>query len=339
MSRARKGYAEWGVHGVRSFSAALVACAAALSVVLAAAAAGAEELSELEQRTLARALQASAASGEHFELDPAPHGKRIESVEVVRPPVFDDDDPVPDFVNWFHSRSREQVIRRELLFQAGDRYDDAAVQETLRNLQYIPQFGVVVITALRGSEPGQVRMLVIVRDVWSLRLNYDLQGRPTSLDYFLLSLSEDNFLGTRTRAGVVFTLQPDRYSIGGMVAYPRIAGSKLDGLMSVGAYINRDSGEPEGSYGSLSVRRDLLALRDRWSFLVGTAWTIEQTRFFQNQLPVLSDQGIPIAYASSVVRAGGELSRAFGTGIKTVLTWGLELNRREYEATPYPFAS
>jgi hypothetical protein len=89
----------------------------------------------------------------------------------------------------------------------------------------------------------------------------------------------------------------------------------------------------------VSLRRDLLALRDKWSFLVGTAWNVEQTRLFQHRQPVLSEQGIPIEYASQVVRAGAEVGRSFGTSVKSVLTWGVELNRRDYEATRGPTTS
>jgi hypothetical protein len=42
---------------------------------------------------------------------------------------------------------------------------------------------------------------------------------------------------------------------------------------------------------------------------------------------------IPIEYATSVVRGGGEVSRSFGTLNKTIVTWGIELNRRKFEAT------
>lgn len=309
---------------MRSFSAVVGSWLVAGSLFSSPAAA--QDLSELEQRALTRAL------GRDPDFDLAPQGKRIESVEIKRQEVFDDDDPVPDFVNWFHFQSRESVIRRELLFEAGDRYDPATIEETLRNLQLIPQFGVVVTAALKGTSPDQVRVVVVVRDVWSLRLNYELQGSPTNLDYLLLNLSEDNFLGTRARVGVVYTLQPDRYSLGALLAYPRLAGSKIDGLVRGGVYVNRDSGEAEGSYGSLVMQRAFVALRDKWAFLLGTAWNIEQTRIFQNGVPVLSPQGIPIDYASRVVRAGGEIERAFGVSTKTILTGGLELVRREFSA-------
>ena len=149
-----------------------LAIATALSVALSLATRPAlgVETSELEERSVTRAL------GSNPDRDEAPEGKRIQSVDIVRLKVFDDDDPVPDVFNVFHVQTRERVVRRELLFEAGQRYDSERVQETVRNLQTLPQFGVVVIVALRGSEPGQVKVVVIVRDVWSLRLGYQFQG-------------------------------------------------------------------------------------------------------------------------------------------------------------------
>jgi hypothetical protein len=249
-----------------------LAIAAALSVAFshlfahATSPAPGVETSELEERSVTRAL------GPNPDRDDAPEGKRIQSVEVVRLKVFDDDDPVPDVFNIFHAQTRERVIRRELLFQAGDRYDSERIQETLRNLQLLPQFGVVVIVALRGSEPGQVKVVVIVRDVWSLRLNYQFQGTPKSINFLFVNLSEDNLLGTRTRLGSIFTLQPDRYSIGALGVHPRILGSKVDAYALGRVFVNLDSGKPEGSQAVLSVTRPLIALSDKWAFLTGVGW-------------------------------------------------------------------
>jgi hypothetical protein len=288
------------------------------------------EVSELEARSIRRAL------GPRPDLDDAPEQKRIESVEIVRLPVFDDDDPVPDFVNIFHFQSRERVIRRELLFAPGDRYDSERVAETLRNLQLLPQFGVVVVATLRGHESDQVRVVVIVRDVWSLRLSYDIQAGGKSLNYLQLNLSEDNLLGTRTRAGTIFTLQPDRYSLGALGLHPRVAGTKIDAYALGRVFVNRDSGKAEGSAVTLSVYRDLLALSDKWGFLVGGGWVIEQTRRYSDGTLQESDQHIPLVYRSSVARAGAQLTRSYGRELKFNLTWGVELNRRSYQATRRP---
>jgi hypothetical protein len=335
------------VLGVRTFQAVVVAASAlTLAILLWTSPAPALEYSELEQRMVDRAL------GPAPDRDEAPGGKRIESVQIVRLPVFDDDDPVPDFVNWFHSQSREHVIRRELLFVAGDAYDSERIEETLRNLQLIAQFGVVVIVPVRSPHEGQVRLIVIVRDVWSLRLNFGLQGSPTYINYLIVSPIEENLLGTRTRLGAVFTLQPDRYTLGAVAGHPRIAGSKLDASALAGAYVNLDSGETEGSYGLISLRRDLVSLADKWGFLAGVSWTNEETRLLQGKSgvninyewtpsadivrqPVFS-HGVPIEYSTRLLRAGAEVARSFGTREKYVLTSGIELSRRNFAARRGP---
>jgi hypothetical protein len=330
------------VLGLRRFLAVLGAWALCLG--LGAKPARALEYSELEQRTLLRAL------GSEPELEPAPEGKRIENVRIVRLPVFDDDDPVPDFVNWFHAQSREQVIRRELVFAEGEAYAHADIEETIRNLQLISQFGVVVIVPLASQRPGHVNVVVIVRDVWSLRLNFQMEGTPTNIAGLLINPIEENLFGTRTRLGAVFELVPDRYSLGGLLAHPRILGTKVDAFAYAGVHVGLESGEAEGSFGTFSLYRNLVTLEDKWAFLVGVAWVVEQTRVLDRQrsgvvidyswppsatiepTPLLSYGGIPIEYRTSVLRGGGELSRAFGRANKTILTAGVEGNRRKFEA-------
>ncbi len=301
-----------------------------LAGLLGAASAQAGETSELEARTVRRAL------GPAPVFDDAPEGKRIESVEIARLPVFDEDDPVPDFVNVFHMQSREQSIRRELLFKPGDRYQGERVQETLRNLQLLPQFGVVVLVALKGCQPGQVRVVVIVRDLWSLRLNYDLEANDKSLNYLQLNLSEDNLLGTRTRAGGIFSLQPDRYSFGGLVLHPRVAGTKIDTYALGRVYVNRDSGQAEGSAVTLSVYRNLVALSDKWAFLAGAGWVIEQTRRYSDGVLLQTKEHVPLVYHTSVQRAGAQVTRSYGLQQKLDWTSGVEPNRRRYRATRRP---
>jgi hypothetical protein len=335
------------VLGARSFSV-LLSTGGLAAVLFSAAPAGAVEPSELEQRAITRALGAAP------DIDAAPQGKRIESVEIARLAVFDDDDPVPDFVNVFHAQTRESVIRRELLFRPGDVFVVERSEETLRNLQVLPQFGVVVIVALRGSRPELVRVVVIVRDVWSLRLAYDFQGTfessrrvplvvggsvpipKPSVNYLLINPTETNLLGTRTQVGGIFTLQPDRYSAGGLVVHPRVAGSKVDVAASGRAFVNLDSGKPEGSTGSVAVYRNLIALSDKWAFLTGAGWLVEQTRVYSDRAPYITKSGVPLAYHTSIVRAGAELTRSYGTRSKLNLTVGFEVNRRNFAARQRP---
>jgi outer membrane protein assembly factor BamA len=167
-----------------------------------------EPLSELEQSIAEQAL------AEHgFEIDPAPEGKRVESIRMVRLEVFDERDPVPDFINVFHVTSQPYVIRRELLFHEGEPYDAVKFAESARNLRATSQLSVVLVLAVRGSTEDSVRVLVITKDIWSLRLNWDVKLTNSQIASLILNPTEQNLFGTHTSIGLRFRLVPDTYSL------------------------------------------------------------------------------------------------------------------------------
>ena len=88
-----------------------------------------------------------------LELEPDPDGKLIEDVQIATMDVFDERDPVPDFVDVLHTTTREHVIRRELLFEPGARYDTRLADESARNLRDLIQLSIVLIVPARGSAP------------------------------------------------------------------------------------------------------------------------------------------------------------------------------------------
>src|SRR5690349_16974859 len=68
-------------------------------------------------------------------LEPEPEGKLLESVEVASEDVVAPSDPYPSLLNVFHVRTREQVIRREVLLTPGAPYAPTLALETARNLR------------------------------------------------------------------------------------------------------------------------------------------------------------------------------------------------------------
>src|SRR4051812_20652940 len=104
--------------------------------------------SALEQSVIGQKL---AERG--LTLEPAPEGKRIEGIDIARMDVFDERDPMPDFVNLLHVTTRERVIRRELLLEPGMPYREVLAAETARNLRELVQLSIVLIVPTRGSTP------------------------------------------------------------------------------------------------------------------------------------------------------------------------------------------
>src|SRR5690606_33166815 len=199
--------------------------------------------SQLEESYIQEALD-----HHKWQEDPKPEGKIIEEIEVYVFHVFDHRDPVPNFVNAFHARTREWVVKQDVVHRVGESWELGRVLETERNLRSQRQLSLANVVAARGSAPDRVRMLVVVKDVWSLRLNSYWEYGTSGLDILLLNPTEESLGGIRATVGGLFQLERDRYVAGGNFAYPRMFGSNHSLGFSAGSLRNRFDSEPEGVY-------------------------------------------------------------------------------------------
>lgn len=270
-------------------------------------------------------------------VDPNPEGKLITQIEVIRLEVFDETDPIPDVFNIFHGTTLEAVIRRELLFESGERFDSRRVDETARNLRLLRQLSLVLIVPLRGSSPNEVRILVITKDVWSLRLNWDFDLAGTQLNYLVVNPSEENVLGTHGSVGAMFVLLPHTYSTGLVVSHNRVMGTRISGQASYNLVFNRSTGENEGSYGSFLYKIPQYSVDQEWAFTTGILWSDMLARINVRN-PGESSRTL-FVYDSEHYVGGTEVTRSFGLAHKLDLSFGLEADRRAYRPRIPPGAN
>lgn len=313
-----------------------VACGALLFFCTAPLAAQEEKLSPYERETIDQALSATRAV-----LDSEPEGKIVEAV-LIRPlEVLEPRDPLPtfliDFLNFFHVTTRPFVIDKQVLLRPGDAYDQRLADESARNLRRIRQLSLVLIVPVQGSTPDRVKLLVIAKDIWSLRPNSDFRIANDQLEYLLLAPSEENLGGLHHSANLRFELQPDTYAFGAGYKVPRIAGSWIQGALSANFLVNRETGAYEGSFGSFSYGQPLYSTKAEWSWLTAIAWRAEITRFFNGVEPLTfdaevttEDDAIPIQYETDILTGRVSLVRSFGTDIKHDLMFGAEAARSVY---------
>ena len=102
----------------------------------------------------------------------------------------------------------------ELLLEPGSPYRTLLAQETARNLRGLIQLSIVLVVPTQGRRPGTVRVLVITKDVWSLRVNWALQVINSSITSLVLNPSEENLFGSHAIVGALFVLDPATYSLG-----------------------------------------------------------------------------------------------------------------------------
>src|SRR3990172_9383182 len=117
-------------------------------------------------------------------------GKLVESIHAVRLEVIEERDPAPRFLNAFHALSRSYIVDREVLLRPGEVYRQTLADETRRNLASLPQFSLVLVVPAAGSAPDKVRIVVIAKDVWSIRLNWDISFSNDGLESLTLDPTE-----------------------------------------------------------------------------------------------------------------------------------------------------
>jgi hypothetical protein len=289
------------------------------------------ERSVIEQNLAQRGLR----------LESAPEGKLIEDVQIISLDVFDERDPIPDFVNVLHATTGEQVIRRELLFKEGEPYRFSFAHETARNLRNLQQLSIVLVVPVQGTRPDRVRVLVITKDVWSLRLNWALDVSNSHITSLVLNPSEENLFGSHAIVGALFIMDPATYSLGFSLAHRRLFGSHERVQLSANFINNRDSGATEGSFGEFRYGQPLYSLDTKWSWGTSILWRTDIARRF-NGAKVATRAGIPVEYDRDRLYGGYELVRSFGRRFKYDLSVGIEADRRVYhtlDLSGYPQAA
>ncbi|HBB66542.1 MAG: hypothetical protein A2X28_07985 [Elusimicrobia bacterium GWA2_56_46] len=137
-----------------------------------------------------------------------PAGLIISSITIESHNVFETELPAENkflyrTANRVHSVTHDQVIRRELLFEVGDRYDAALAAETERNLRALPFVRRAEIEP-KVNGNGTVDVLVRTYDSWTLEVvaNYKRAGAATSIK---AGLAEGNIMGLGKAGSAVYS--------------------------------------------------------------------------------------------------------------------------------------
>ncbi|MCA9539300.1 MAG: hypothetical protein KC620_10465 [Myxococcales bacterium] len=199
-------------------------------------------------------------------LDARPDGKRIAFVRIHRFPVFVKDEPLPTFPNAVHFTTAEDVVRREVLLEPGDIFDRERLAETARNLRELHIFSVVACVPVRAEKANEVGLLVVTRDLWSLRLETRFQTTDGFIDQLRVQLTERNLFGRNKRASLRFDLLPLTFSTGAIYVDPRLAGESLRLLTSADVIFTRADAAHDGVKLLFDLARPFYDLRQPWGF-------------------------------------------------------------------------
>ena len=296
--------------------------------------------SRYEEETIARALRRKGG-----RIDQNPAGKIIEAIDAITFDVIEDRDPAPQFLNWFHVTTREEIVRREVLLAPGQAFSQRLSDETERNLRDLFLFSVVIALPLEGSAPDRIRYLVITKDIWSLRAGWDGRFANGVIDLLSVKPTETNLFGTSRQVFATVELDPRYYTLGLGFVEPRVAGTRLRIGASLQATISCQSGELRGYSGDFTYTRPLFSTRTKWSYATTVAFSegtalLDDTRGAaicsaperSERTLRLDDEGertvvVPNQYDYNSQAFTQSFTRSYGYVQKTNLSFGLRTRR------------
>lgn len=200
-------------------------------------------------------------------------GERINAIYIHRQNIFKDEYSASDYrtlANSVHMITRENKIRRNLLFKEGERLSAslfAQNEQLLRSLGYLSDADIEII---RQAEGEGVDVYIITRDAWSIGLS--IRSAPLSRRY--IDLYDNNIIGSGNRLDIrtYVNYKGDKYG-GNMLDFhaPNLWGSffKLDVKVGVGY--------EEHHYG-VKMGKEFIRSSD---FMVGG--TIEDKKYYEWQ--------------------------------------------------------
>jgi hypothetical protein len=205
-------------------------------------------------------------------------------------PVFGQGEGFLRWFNVFHRTTRERIIEREVLLVPGQPWDPELVEETRRRLRD-PLFTSLVVVAPvlvedapDGAAEGaadQVDLLVVTRDIWSLRMNSRYEFQESVLSELSLSLSENNLLGLRKQVALVFDMDLGAFTLGPQYVDENIAGTRLQLVAKADAVFSRETSELEGSQSVMSFGYPLWSYDRPWAASVVASHFDAVRRSFQ----------------------------------------------------------
>jgi outer membrane protein assembly factor BamA len=254
-------------------------------------------------------------------------GAVIGAVLVDNQNIFNLEDPKDD--NWLfrlgnhlHPKTRAEVIRHQLLFRPGDRYNRRLVDESERILRADGYFYDAWIREVR-YEDNHVDLRVTTRDVWTLNpgFNFSRSGGTNSVG---VQLQDTNFLGTGASVKVFHSVDVDRTSTGLQASDEHAFGS----FVSAAATFANNS---DGYLRELSVQQPFYALNTRWA---AGAYGIDD-----RQTTPLYDRGIVIDRFQDL-HQGAQVFGGWSSGVQNgwVRRWTTGFTYDEHNFEPVTWA-
>ena len=198
-------------------------------------------------------------------------GKTIRSITIEQENVYSDPKSwVQRTSNKLHVMTREKIIRRDLLFEVGDKLDPDMVvhtQQLLRSRPYIYSTDVRIVAD--SVDPSQVDIFLKARDSWTISVDVNLKSEKR----VEAGIYDGNIFGSGNKLKVKTSFKRDHFDYGGnSVGYemPNVLGSFFSSTIEGGRCFFEESFHT-------SLRKNFLKPTD---YELGVSFTNLQRKYY-----------------------------------------------------------
>lgn len=257
-----------------------------------------------------------AAEGQGREEDATAAGREsgqcpngvISYVFIDNHSIFDTSDPELDkrfawayrAANALHARTRQHVIRRELLFKPGDCYDPLLLDESARLLRNYDFLSHVDIFAVPHPD-GTYHVIVDTQDEWTTQVTLGVKwgGGPR---FQGLGLRETNLFGTGRSLGFFYRERDVTRDYGITYATPQLLGTRWDlevaaGRTRAGTFVGQSVAYPfVGEVGRWAARQGFRRDDQFFDYIVGSdpeLHVLAPVRDKSFNIALLTRRGVP----------------------------------------------
>ncbi|VUD58908.1 Outer membrane protein assembly factor BamA [Thalassocella blandensis] len=250
----------------------------------------------------------------------------IQHITIENKGIFDLNNPRENnalyrLANRLQTQTREWVIRNQLLFKEGDRFNLKKAKESMRILrdrEYILEINMFIENAC----DGQIDIHIVVQDAWVIepKLSYGRQGGEESSGF---GLRNGNFLGTGNDIAIAYEKEYDRTRM----SYRFHTDQFLRKQLELDLYHAQLS---DGNEQNVGLHKPFYSLNTLWSYGASTSKTITTytTRFNDEKINEFKQlQNYDIAYIGRRISLNDE--RAYR------LTFGVSSEKDNFKTTEH----
>lgn len=205
-------------------------------------------------------------------------------------------------MNALHVNTRHHVLRQELLFGRGDRFDAQKLAETERNLRSLGYLNDIRVTATDTTADGRVNVLVSARESWTLNTAFAYTRASDGGQRWSASLSDRNVLG----GGFLLGAGVGENEVGSFTHFWFSKRRPFGSAWHVSAYYDEPSG---GHRRGFVLARPFYSQDDRWGLTI-RAWdyTDDYRYFLSNASAAGGDPAREASLYAEIPRSqtGGE---------------------------------